>query len=163
MSSLITPLWPTQSLFPAILRQAIDTSQIFSSRYLQLPEATKTCPLASKLQLVAFPLSNNAYKIKDYHKQQKTFSSPPEAIQQKMVEFVVRENCYALIPNRWWKDKFSEIIFSLVNATHNNGNTSTLCKLLTHSRPESVQRQVTFKNYPQTYETVSSYINNWRY
>lgn len=78
-------------------RHIINIQQQVSS----ITRSNKDVSLAPKLQLVAFPLSNNAYKIKDYHKQQKTFSSPPEAIQQKMVEFVVRENCYALIPNRW--------------------------------------------------------------
>ena len=81
---LITPLWPAQSYFPAILRQAIGTPQVFSSRYLQLPGTTKMHPLAPKLQLVAFLLLNNTYKIRSYHKQQKTYSSPPGAIQQKI-------------------------------------------------------------------------------
>ena len=59
LALLITPLWPTQSWFPAILRQAIATPQVFSSRYLQSPGTTKMHPLAQKLRLVAFLLSNN--------------------------------------------------------------------------------------------------------
>ena len=78
------PLRPTQNWFPAILRQAIATPQVFSSKYLQLPGTTKMHPLVTKLQLVAFLLSNNTYKIKSYHKQQKTCSSPPGVIQQKI-------------------------------------------------------------------------------
>ena len=80
----ITPLRPIQNWFPAILRQAIATPQVFSSRYLQLSGTTKMHPLVTKLQLVAFLLSNNTYKIKSYHKQQKTYSSPPGVIQQKI-------------------------------------------------------------------------------
>ena len=54
--------------FPAILRQAIATPQVFSSRHLRLPVTTKMHLLTAKCQLVTFPLSNNTYKIKNYQK-----------------------------------------------------------------------------------------------
>ena len=79
----IIPLLPTQSWLSKILRQAIATTQVFNSRHLQLP-TTKMHLLTPKLQLVAFILRNNTYKTKDYHKRQKTYSSPSGAIPQKV-------------------------------------------------------------------------------
>ena len=72
LALLITPLWLTQSWFSASLKQAIAKPQVFSSRHLQLP--------GKAMILVAFLLSNNTYKIKDYRKQQNTYSCPPGRI-----------------------------------------------------------------------------------
>ena len=44
----------------------------------------KDAPVSNKTSAGAFLLSNNTYKIKSYHKQQKTCSSPPGVIQQKI-------------------------------------------------------------------------------
>ena len=92
LALLITPLLPTQGWFPAILRQAIATPQEFSSMYPQLRGTTKMHPLAPKLQLVALLLLNNTCKIKSYHKRQKTYSSPPDAIHQNIVMLQHTEN-----------------------------------------------------------------------
>lgn len=77
LTLLITILWPIQSWFPAILRQAITTPPAFSRRQLQLPGPTKTHPLASKLQLFC-------YRTIHTKKRTTTYSSPPGAIQQNI-------------------------------------------------------------------------------
>ena len=43
------------------------------------------------------------------------------AYQSRIIhEIVDGENCYALIATRWWKDKFSDSIFSWNNTALNN-------------------------------------------
>ncbi len=74
---LVGPLWPSQPWFPLLLQMSIDIPRILSPHHLLLHSPTlEPHPLikSKKFLLVAWKLSGDALKIKDFQKELSTFS-----------------------------------------------------------------------------------------